>query len=158
MAGAGSMKPLAARRVVVGPGPDGSGRLLSDTACRALGPGAMGDHAVDLAELWRLEEVLRSSKDGGDPAQDPWQMIPRPGGAALRLVRWRASSPGMHRTDTLDWLFILDGRIELEYEHGRVRLETGDTVVIQDAIHCWHLIDGTPCTALAVMLRPAPSD
>lgn len=149
------MKPLVSRRVVVGPGPDGREGLLSDGACRALGPGAMGDHAVDLTELWRLEDVLRSSVAGGDPARDPWQMIPAPGGVALRLVRWRASSPGMHRTDTLDWLFILEGRIELEHAQGRVRLEAGDTVVIQDAIHCWHLIDGVACTALAVMSRPA---
>ncbi|MBY0401194.1 hypothetical protein K2X89_12925, partial [Myxococcota bacterium] len=91
------------------------------------------------------------------PALDPWQMIPSAGGVAWRLVRWGSSSPKMHQTDTLDFLMILEGRIDLEHEGGRVRLGIGDTVVIQDALHAWHLIDGEPCVALAVMLRPAPA-
>ena len=105
-------------------------------------------------ELWRTEDVLTSALDGGDPARDPWQMVPSPGGVAWRLVRWSKSSPTMHQTDTLDLLWVIDGRIELELESGRVELAAGDSVVIQDAAHAWHLIDDEPCTALAVMARP----
>jgi mannose-6-phosphate isomerase-like protein (cupin superfamily) len=111
---------------------------------------------VELTELWRVEGALRSSVDGGDPASDPWTMVPSPGGLAWRLVRFRSSSPKMHQTDTLDLMILLDGQIELEYETGRVRLGAGDSVVIQDALHAWHLIDDEPCTALAVMMRPTP--
>jgi mannose-6-phosphate isomerase-like protein (cupin superfamily) len=120
-----------------------------------LGP--TGDRDVELTELWRLEAPLRSVVDGGDPTRDPWTMVPGLGGLAWRLVRWTISSPRMHQTDTLDFLILLDGRIELEFETGRVRLGAGDSLVIQDALHAWHLIDGEPCTALAVMLRPSHS-
>jgi mannose-6-phosphate isomerase-like protein (cupin superfamily) len=114
-----------------------------------------GDLDVELTELWRIEGALRSAVDGGDPRRDPWAMIPSSGGLAWRLVRWTTSSPKMHQTDTLDLLLVLDGQIELEYETGRVRLGVGDSVVIQDALHAWHLVSDEPCTAIAVMARPS---
>ena len=155
MAGRTDLTSLVARRVVIGPGPDGRGDVLSDVAVPQLDRAPAGERAVHLTELWRLDDVLRSVVEGGDPALDPWQMVPSPGGLAFRLVRWNASSPKLHQTDTLDLLIVLEGRIELEHEKGRVRLEVGDSVVIQDALHAWHLIDGGPCTALAVMIRPS---
>ncbi len=154
MAGLTDLSSLVARRVVIGPGPDGRGDLLSDGALHPLDRAPAGERAVQLTELWRLDGALRASAEGGDPVLDPWQMVPSQGGLAWRLVRWGASSPKLHQTDTLDFLIILEGRIELEYEKGRVRLGVGDTVVIQDALHAWHLVDGGPCVALAVMLRP----
>jgi len=144
------LSSVVARRVVIGPGEGGLGRLVSDQTL-----GSSGDREVELTELWRLDRALHSSLDGGDPANDPWAMVPSPGGLAWRLVRWTVSSPTLHQTDTLDLLTVLDGQIELEYDTGRVRLGVGDSVVIQDALHAWHLIDEGPCTALAVMIRPS---
>lgn len=142
---------VVVRRVVTGPTADGRGGVVRDETLRPS-----DDLDVELTELWRTEDVLRSALEGGDPARDPWQMIPAAGGLAWRLVRWTESSPQMHQTDTLDLLLVIDGRIDLELETGRVRLEQGDSVVIQDALHCWHLVDEVPCTAVALMLRPAP--
>ncbi len=156
MAGKSDLTSMVSRRVVIGPGADGRCEILSDVALGPLDRAPAGERAVQLTELWRLDGALRASAEGGDPALDPWQMIPSHGGLAWRLVRWGASSPKMHQTDTLDLLIILEGKIELEYEKGRVRLGVGDTVVIQDALHAWHLVDGVACVALAVMARPAP--
>lgn len=145
------------RRVVIGPGQDGRGDLLRDAKLGPLGIAPAGESAVALTELWRLDAPLRTSFEGGDPGLSPWQMIPATGGLAWRMVQWHASSPKMHRTDTLDLLIFVEGAIELEYEHGHVRLAAGDSVVIQDALHAWHLVGEGPCTAIAVMLRPAVS-
>jgi hypothetical protein len=142
-------KQFINRRVVIGPGKGGRGVLVSD---ESLTP--RDSATVDLTELWRVEGELGSVVDGGDPTNDPWQMVPSRGGIAWRIVRWTTSSPKMHQTDTLDLLTILDGQIEIEYETGRVRLCAGDSLVIQDAIHAWHLIDEEPCTVLALMARP----
>ena len=157
MDGQNDRTPLASRRFVVGPGEDGRGNLLSDVALGPLDRSAGDGRGIEITELWRLEGELRSAVEGGDPERDPWVMVPSPGGLAWRLVRWNASSPKMHQTDTLDLLIVLEGAIELEYEAGRVRVGVGDSVVIQDALHAWHLIDGAPCTALAVMVRPSPA-
>lgn len=136
------------RRVVVGPDEAGRGVLVSD---ESLEPTHVG--TTELTELWRVEGALDSVVDGGDPTSDPWQMVPSRGGFAWRLVRWTSSSPRMHQTDTLDLITVIDGQIEIEYETGRVLLRAGDSLVIQDAIHAWHLIDEAPCTALAFMAR-----
>ena len=154
MAGRTDRTSLVARRVVIGPGPDGRCDVLSDVAIGPLERAPAGERAIQLTELWRLDGALGSVVEGGDPALDPWQMVPSRGGLAFRLVRWNASSPKLHQTDTLDLLIVLEGRIELEHAKGRVRLDVGDSIVIQDALHAWHLIDGEPCTALAVMIRP----
>lgn len=156
MGGQSRLASIESRRVVIGPTKSGKCDVLSDVVVGPLDRAPAGERKVQLAELWRVDEALRSSVAGGDPAMDPWQMIPAPGGVAWRLVRWASSSPKMHQTDSLDFLMILEGAIDLEHESGRVRLVVGDSVVIQDALHAWHLIDDEPCVALAVMLRPKP--
>ena len=60
----------------------------------------------------------------------------------------------MHATDTLDLMTVLDGRIELDMEDGRVQLAAGDTVVQRGTQHRWRVLDGHPCTYTVVMLRP----
>lgn len=156
MGGQSNLASIVSRRVVIGPTKSGRCDVLSDVEVGPLDRAPAGERMVQLAELWRVDAPLRSSVAGGDPSMDPWQMIPSPGGVAWRLVRWASSSPKMHQTDSLDFLMILEGQIDLEHESGRVRLAVGDTVVIQDALHAWHLIEDQPCVALAVMLRPKP--
>jgi hypothetical protein len=143
---------LMANRVVTGDGPDGKSMVVSHGAPACI----TVQNGYEVAELWGLDGALRSSAEGGDPAEEPWTMIPNPGGLAWRLTRITASAPAMHQTDTLDLLLITEGEIELILETGVVHMRTGDTAVVRDSAHGWRLIDEKPCTMVAVMLRPDP--
>ncbi len=62
----------------------------------------------------------------------------------------------MHATDTLDLMTVLDGRIELDLEDGRVQLAAGDIVVQRGTQHRWRVLGDRPCTYTVVMVRPDP--
>jgi uncharacterized cupin superfamily protein len=64
--------------------------------------------------------------------------------------------PGrMHRTDTLDIIFVMAGEIDMELDDGaEVHLNTGDVMVQQGTNHAWWN-RGTETCRLAIALLDA---
>ena len=60
----------------------------------------------------------------------------------------------VHATDTLDYVVVLRGRIELVLETGPVELEAGDCVVDRGVAHAWRVLGEEPAM-LAVAFLPA---
>ena len=56
-----------------------------------------------------------------------------------------APHPYMQRTDTLDYVFVLDGKVTLVLDTGEVNLEEGDTAVLIGAAHSWSNRSERPC-------------
>jgi quercetin dioxygenase-like cupin family protein len=131
-----------------------------------------------VANLWALTGSPATVHDGADALDDAFTLEPPPGGATWRIIRLPAPDPalpveaqflgvagdeaasggrrGMHTTDTLDLMTVLDGRVELELDEGRVHLGPGDVVVQRGTAHRWRVLDGRPTTYSVVMLRPSP--
>lgn len=63
-----------------------------------------------------------------------------------------AAHPGMHRTDTIDYLVILSGEIYMLLETEEVLLKSGDTVVQSGVAHSWSNRSAEPCVILAVIV------
>ncbi|MBB3918712.1 cupin domain-containing protein [Rhizobium fabae] len=62
-------------------------------------------------------------------------------------------NPGMHKTPTLDYGVVLEGRITLELDDGAtVDLKPGDTFVQQGARHAWRNPNDKPATIAVVLL------
>jgi mannose-6-phosphate isomerase-like protein (cupin superfamily) len=73
-------------------------------------------------------------------------------------TRFEPDAPGMHTTDTLDYVIVLDGDIRLELDDGvTVPLSTGDVVVQCAGRHAWRNPAPTPVTLAVVQLGPPPS-
>jgi len=62
--------------------------------------------------------------------------------------------PFVHATDTLDYVVVLRGRIELLLEAGSVELEAGDCVVDRGVAHAWRVLGDEPAM-MAVAFMPA---
>ena len=62
--------------------------------------------------------------------------------------------PFVHATDTLDFVVVLRGRIELILETGSVELEAGDCVVDRGVAHAWRVLSEEPAM-IAVAFLPA---
>jgi mannose-6-phosphate isomerase-like protein (cupin superfamily) len=61
--------------------------------------------------------------------------------------------PGMHTTDTYDFIVVLRGRVTLELDEGReVALEEGDCVVQRGTRHAWRNEGDEPCALMIVMV------
>jgi quercetin dioxygenase-like cupin family protein len=63
--------------------------------------------------------------------------------------------PGMHTTDTLDLMVVLEGTIVLGLEGEEVEIGAGDVVIQRRTNHRWRTSTG--CTYWVTMLRPDPS-
>lgn len=64
-----------------------------------------------------------------------------------------ADNPGMHTTDTIDYIVVLSGSVDLELDDGAtVHLEAGDCVVQRGTRHAWRNTGSMPFIAAAVMV------
>ena len=43
----------------------------------------------------------------------------------------------MHRTDTLDYVVVMQGEVEMRMDHSSVTLKQGDVLVQQATVHAW---------------------
>lgn len=60
--------------------------------------------------------------------------------------------PGMHKTDTIDYIIVLKGEIDFILETGEVHLQEGDMIVDTGVNHSWANRSGKPCVLAAVMI------
>ena len=155
---------MRSRRVVTGTDDAGRSCVVSDGAASAT-PG--------FAELW-----VGSARDPLEPApasREPWSRVePPPGATSWRIfdlppdevvAAYLASrelpeveASGFHRTDTLDYVLILDGELTLELDHGSVELRSGDCVVQRGTRHAWRNRSGRPVRMAVVMVSLAEAD
>jgi mannose-6-phosphate isomerase-like protein (cupin superfamily) len=65
--------------------------------------------------------------------------------------RFEPDNPGMHTTDSVDYVVVLTGEVWLELDDGaRTRLRAGDTVVQNGTRHAWRNLGDQPVTLAVV--------
>jgi quercetin dioxygenase-like cupin family protein len=146
---------------------DGRSRVASD------GPAPMlpmtADSGVD--ELWinASSEPLGHDPTIADAALTPppgslhWRIFVVPPDDEAREVAGESAvsidevdESGWHKTDTLDYIFVLEGDITLELDDGSVELHTGDCVVQRRTNHAWRNRGTSPVRVMAIMLGVEP--
>jgi quercetin dioxygenase-like cupin family protein len=145
------------RRVVTGVNALGKSIVVSDGAVpkdatwAEPGTGSGGD-------LWVVSRVPIDLTDQSDPLVGyTLQSWPVPGGINARMNTWE---PGfmypMHRSDTIDFVFIISGQLELILEEGTTVLRSGETVIQCGTNHAWRVVGNEPCTFAVVLIDAAP--
>ena len=159
------------RRVVTGHGPDGRSICLSDDRV-AEGPGWLYD-------LWQTTVPATNSEDM--PAFEfPISLAPPQGGVTFRIMKVpprrvieamtredvektlrelgaskaavAANHLLMHKTQTLDVLLVLSGRVTLHLEEGDIDLAPFDTVVQRATAHAWSTPDDEAATVAVILV------
>jgi quercetin dioxygenase-like cupin family protein len=78
-------------------------------------------------------------------------------GTIFRILEF---APGLaarnHRTDSIDYIVVLSGEIDMELDDSTVHLKAGDVMVQRGTIHNWVNTGTAPCV-LAVILIAAKS-
>ena len=168
------------RRVVTGHDAQGRSIVASDQRIHGVAvPGA----GTELTTLWCSDRTMRYPDSGAAPTLSPWfppiggfrlaEFIIAPDAAApgtppvdataLRaetdrlfpglLATMDPSQPGMHRSATIDLLYVLSGRVILELDDGsKTELRAGDVAVQSGTMHAWRNPFDEPCRVLGVLL------
>jgi quercetin dioxygenase-like cupin family protein len=125
-----------------------------------------GGGGFGVGEVLWLDGPPTSVDDGGDRTTPGYPLEPPPGGLSSRIIsmppngEWLRvegddpDAPGMHATDTLDLMVVLDGEIILGLPDGERTLHAGDAVVQQGTAHRWKVSGDRPCTYWVTMVRP----
>jgi quercetin dioxygenase-like cupin family protein len=161
------------RRVVTGHAADGRAVFLSDGTPPNT---VVTPTGIAVSEVLWLDARPRTAADGQQDRVGAFDLEPPVGGASLRTItvppppedapedeRWISVQtedphrPGMHATDTLDFMVVLDGEIVLGLDDGEHRLARGDCVVQRGNQHRWRVVGDRPCTYMVAMLRPDAS-
>lgn len=63
---------------------------------------------------------------------------PPPAGTRFIVMDFMPGASGaMHRTDTIDFIVVIEGEIDMDMERSSVTLRAGDTMVQRGAFHSW---------------------
>jgi hypothetical protein len=171
---------MQVRRVVTGHTPDGKAVFASDT--RVEGITVTMAPGVEFHRLWG-GDTPPTFPDSGAPRPEhmyfpplggfrfglftipPSSVIAPPGlDMAAALAEAEAKLPGMlavlekddpamHRTDTIDYEYVVSGEVWLELDDGaEVHLHAGDTVVQNGTRHAWRNKSDAPCTMVVCLV------
>jgi mannose-6-phosphate isomerase-like protein (cupin superfamily) len=160
------------RRVVTGHDDEGRALIRSDGRPPRTIDAPTG---FGVSELLWLDAAPATVDDGRDVTDGPFALEPPPGGCSVRIIRlpspapgtpvdeqWLRvegddpAAPGMHATDTLDFMVVLDGAVVLGLDDGEHTLGVGDVVVQRGTRHRWRVVGEQPLTYAVFMVRPDP--
>jgi mannose-6-phosphate isomerase-like protein (cupin superfamily) len=137
------------RRVVTGLNAEGKSCVIID--------GPIPDHGGVAQVVWRTAAVP-ADNSGAEDAATPFSTdLFHDGGSTFTITELPVGiGRHMHATDTIDYLFILSGRIVLELEVGEAELGPGDFVVDRGIIHAWRNDGPDPVVMVGVTLPAKP--
>jgi hypothetical protein len=134
---------MTARRVVTGHDQNGKSVVLSDASPpqhHAMHGPAIG---ADFIEMWNAAQAvpLLTSVEPREPNEREFTIMPV-AGHLLRILEVYPRRAGgkrtvMHRTQTLDYVVVIDGELVLLLDDSEVTLRRGDVVVQRGTSHAW---------------------
>jgi quercetin dioxygenase-like cupin family protein len=136
------------RRVVTGVDANGRSVVALDDFAPELGPGPL---------IWSTTTLPANNNELFlKPAVgDVKTLVTQPKGCNFFIRRWEAGAKtAMHKTPTIDYLYILEGTIDLILDNRvRTRISAGEVVIQRGTIHSWENTASKPCSAISVLLR-----
>lgn len=170
------------RRVITGHDPSGHSTFFEDaySGSRMEVPGA-----VSLVDLWRMEKIP-AAFDNNDSAIGAPILNPPPHGLIARLVGIPPASehmteelassafdqmggaathqagpgkhPGMHKTPTIDLIYVVSGEVYAVLDEGEKLLKPGDLLVQRGTSHAWDNRSDKTCYMFAVLIGAGGAD
>ena len=144
---------LHVRRVITGHDANGKAIVKIDEVCKNVSSGRPGATSVN---VWTTEGFPANNDGAADEGLRKVSTTLAKG-TIFRIIEF---APGLaarnHRTDSIDYIVIISGEIDMELDDSRVHLKAGDVMVQRGTIHNW-INNGTAPCVLAVILIDAKS-
>ena len=147
--------PLEIRRVVTGHDATGKAVVKVDEPMKhgfTSRPGALA------CNVWTTDRSPASNDGDADEGLRKVGMTVK-GGTIFRVIEF---APGVearnHRTDSIDYIVVMSGEIDMELDDSVVHLRAGDVMVQRGTIHNWVNRGSAPCTLAVVLVDAKPAE
>ena len=145
------------RRVITGHDADNTARVIIDgMAANAKFPTA----GIVSTLMWITDSTPAGMPVGVD-AEDMGARIvgtpPPPRGSRFCVMEFAPGTRSqMHRTETIDYIVVMSGRIDMEMDDSVVSLTAGDVMVQRGTNHAWVNNSDAPARFAVILLDAEP--
>jgi mannose-6-phosphate isomerase-like protein (cupin superfamily) len=144
------------RRVITGHDAQGVAKVLIDEPVTNLKRGKSGV----VAHIWNTDSTPASiaiGEDIEDVGMQPHITPPPTRGSRMAVIDYMpGNTPSMHRTETIDYIVVLSGEIDMVMDDSTVHLKAGDVMVQRGTYHAWHNRTSEPCRIAFVLIDAEP--
>ena len=144
---------LSVRRVITGHDSKGKAIVKLDEVAKHL---VVGRPGATVCNVWTTEG-FPANNDGAADEGLRKVTTTLPNGTIFRVIEF---APGVaarnHRTDSIDYITVISGEIDMDLDDSSVHLKAGDVMVQRGTIHNWVNRGPEPCV-LSVVLIDAKS-
>jgi mannose-6-phosphate isomerase-like protein (cupin superfamily) len=149
-----SAKP-SIRRVITGHDSNGRANVLIDEVCTDFKQGRPNGW---VRNIWNTDTTPASNDGDEDKGARPGSFTMIENGSVFRILHFLPGvAQRVHRTDSVDYLVVMGGEIEMELDDGvEVHLKTGDVMVQRGTVHNWVNRGTEPCTLAVILIHAKP--
>jgi naringenin degradation protein FdeH len=145
------------RRVVTGHDADGIAKVLIDDAAKNAKYPAPGT----VSTLMWCTDAAPATIPIGESIDDMGARIlgtaPPANGTRFAVIDFPPGNrPHMHRTETLDYVIVLEGEIDMDMDKSTVRLKAGDVLIQRGTNHAWANRGTTRARVAFVLIDAVP--
>ncbi|MEE8334783.1 MAG: cupin domain-containing protein [Alphaproteobacteria bacterium] len=172
------------RRVVTGHDANGKAIVIMDGDAANIVTSAL--RPSGRTNLWRTTSMPASYGGDRDEADAEFSIEPLPGGTNFRIAEFPPVSPEelarydgetafaevgaahrivkgarhpfMHRTETVDYAIVLEGKIDMLLDDEDVHLKAGDVVIQRGTNHAWANNYDALCRVAFILIDAVDSD
>ena len=143
------------RRVVTGHDDKGRAMVKIDEVAQHWREGRPGGMVCN---IWTTDTVPANNSQDADGGMREGKFTMIPNGSVFRILHF---APGlerrMHRTDSIDYLIVMEGEIDMELDDGvMVHIKRGDVMVQRGTIHNWINRGTEPCVLAVILIHADP--
>jgi quercetin dioxygenase-like cupin family protein len=150
------MQTSGLRRVVTGHDTALVAKVLTDTLVAAQ----QGKSDAIVHAVWNTSETPADIAVGEaieDRGARPHATPPPKNGTRLTIIDYPPGNRGlMHRTETLDYVIVMSGEIEMVMDDSTVTLKAGDVMIQRGTNHGWFNRGSEPARVAFVLVDAQP--
>lgn len=141
---------LPIRRVVTGHDEQGNAVVKID---EVVGHWRDGRPGAKVCNVWTTDTMPANNSGDADGGMREGKFTMINNGSVFRILEFKPGLEArMHRTDSIDYIVVMSGEIDMELDNGvEVHIKAGDVMVQRGTIHNW-INRGTESCVLAVIL------
>ena len=141
---------LPIRRVVTGHDEQGNAVVKIDEVVSHWRDGRPG---AKVCNVWTTDTAPANNSGDADGGKREGKFTMINNGSVFRILEFKPGLEArMHRTDSIDYIVVMLGEIDMELDNGvEVHIKAGDVMVQRGTVHNW-INRGTESCVLAVIL------